>query len=94
MVDDLKAKRERLHALCLGNDMRQGVTLAGHAILDRADETRDHLAAVDLESLLRMATKSADATRGGDLESRRAHCVTAAAFMVIAVEKLDEELRS
>jgi hypothetical protein len=73
-------------------DLRQGVTPAAHLVLDRVDETRDSLAGSDLASIFSMACRSADSTRGGDLQSRRSRAITAAAFLIVAVEQIDAEL--
>lgn len=75
-----------------GDDQRQGVSEAGHAVLDRVDETRESLACVDLEGLLDMAAKSAAANRGGGPLARRSRAITAAAFLIIAIERLDQEI--
>lgn len=76
----------------MSDDLRQGVTPAGHAVLDRADETRASLECCEMESLLSMAAKSAGAARSGDLEGRRRSAVAAASLLLLAVERIDEDL--
>jgi hypothetical protein len=81
-----------------GDDQRQGVTEAGHAVLDIVDRERaPHVQAVDL---LRKAEQYAGEALFGDrhcvtgrsLDERRALAVRAAAFLILAAEAIDAEL--
>ena len=74
-------------------DIRVGVTPAAHSVLDRAEEVRPSLGANSVEELFGMAAKSAAASRGGDLTSQRSRAVTAAAFLIIAIEAIDKKLK-
>lgn len=72
------------------DDIRQGVTPAGHAVLDAADaHRRPH---VHQSDLMRAAAGYATDARSGDLASRRQAAIMAGAFSLLAIEAIDEDL--
>jgi hypothetical protein len=73
------------------SDLRQGVTEAGHAVLDLVDRERKPFVAH--EALARQASIHAGLALSGDLSSRRAAAIRAAAMAILAIEAIEKELR-
>lgn len=78
-----------------GDDQRQGVTEAVHAVLDELDSSRAawrRPGAPDFQRQLGLASHLVTNARSGDLTSRRREAVAAVARLLDAIEKIDEEL--
>lgn len=71
------------------SDLRQGVTPAGHDVLDALDMQRP--SSLGLEEELRLAhARAANASRAKPPANRRRFAVEAAARLILAIEALDE----
>jgi hypothetical protein len=73
-----------------GCDLRQGVTIGGHEVLDLVDERRGE--EIEIMSEAALAENNLRGVRGGDLQSRRTAAIATAARLILIVDEIDREL--
>lgn len=74
------------------SDLRQGVSEAGHAILDAVEAVRDSHAGLSTRDLALFGRQSAHACATElSVARQRIHAVRAAAFYLLVVEALDAQ---